>query len=154
MSMGTGAESGRERRIQPRANVVLGLRCRLLAPDERVSLSAQMGLPDPEIPPLQLPGTADKPADFIAVNLSIGGFGSEGELQMLSDRELVKGDDMAVELALPGEILPLVCVARVMWAFLGSDGRTMVGLMFVLMSEKHTTQLHSFVARHTNQIAA
>lgn len=153
--MSTAAEKeGRERRIQPRINVVLGLRCRLLGAEERQGLDGQLGMPEPVLPPLQLPGVASKPAEFIAVNLSIGGFGSEGELQMLSDRELVKGDDMAVELSLPGESEPLRCVSRVMWAFMGSDGRTMVGLMFLLLSEKDTTRLHAFVTRHSSQIAA
>ena len=145
-----GTEKNADKRSAQRIDVQVQLRCRLLSHEERQAVAEQIGVPNPRIPSVGLAVNASGTAEYLAVNLSAGGLGADGDLQVMSTRAVHKGDDMALQFSLPDGKAPISAVGRVMWAFKGTDGRSMCGLMFVLMREQDTDRIRIFVSERAN----
>ena len=147
-----GTEKIEDQRAAQRVDVQVQLRCRLLNHEERQEVAAQIGMPHPRIPSVGLGMNAAGPAEYLAVNLSAGGLGADGDLQVMSTRAVHKGDDLALQFSLPGAAAPMSAVGRVMWAFKGTDGRSMCGLMFVLMREQDMDRIRDYVLEQSQPL--
>ena len=142
--------SGAEKRQFPRVDLQAYLRCRLLNSSEKAAVPEQVGLDEPEIPAIV---TEDSDYQCLAINLSTGGLGTEGDLTLMTDGTLAKGDDLSVEFELPDGRGLVRVVARVAWAYAGSDGHSMCGLYFVLMKRLDLDRIHDYVTQSLSKAA-
>lgn len=136
-----------DRRTHPRVDAHLVVRSRLLDPSELPILASSLGRPDPPIPQLNMVRSGARVTQLAAVNLSLGGLSTGGDLEIDSEKGYPKGADVVVEFELNDGEAPVRAVAQVMWNT-SSDGRHLMGLMFLLISDSAFMRIQDFVHKN------
>jgi hypothetical protein len=83
-------------------------------------------------------------------NISQGGLSLTGDLQILGDRRLERGKKLLVEFRLPGDSLPVMAVAVVVWSIVGrgEHGKFTAGLMFTGVDAADLDKIQHYISGH------
>jgi hypothetical protein len=146
-------ETSAERRKHPRVIAQVAVRSRPMEPGEMGLLLGSLGDSDPKLPALGLKKSKSKSGAFemVSTTLSVGGLSATGDLQVLGDKTLAKGEDLMVEMDLNDGQEPLRAVAQVMWTTAAEGGKSLAGLMFVIISEDNLQRIHKQVTEAVAQ---
>jgi hypothetical protein len=136
-----------DNRRHPRVDAHLVVRSRQLDPSELPILASSLGRPDPPIPQLNVVRSGARITQLTSVNLSLGGLSTGGDLEIDSERTYAKGSDVVVEFELNDGQPPVRAVAQVMWNT-NAEGRHLMGLMFLLISDSAFMRIQDFVQKN------
>lgn len=140
-------ETEAERRKHPRVVAHMAIRTRPLEPGEVGALLNGLGNEDPTLPALGMKQSRSGVLSMASTNLSVGGLSATGDLQVLGETRLSKGQDMMVEMDMNDKLEPVRAIAQVMWSTPSKDGKYLAGLMFVVISESNLERIRKYVAK-------